>query len=142
MGIRFAISKKFNIAFVFCEGQFTAQEYFRAMQSLHKQSSYRHGILKIVDLYSAEEEFDLTDMRESLAYNQKLADQGIALDHTVLLSNNDGMKSIVETMKLLSHGVSLQFDVFSTLEEAIEALGRSAQGQEISDLYEKLKNSK
>ena len=140
MGIRFAISKKFNLAFVLCEGEFTAQDYFRAMRALNKHPSYRHGMLKIVDLFSGTEDFQLEDMRESLAYNQKLSEQGLPIDHTVLLSNSDGIKQVVETIKLLSHNVSIKFDVFPTLEEAIDVLGLSTQGQEILNIYEKFKN--
>ena len=142
MGIRLAISKKFNIAFVLCEGEFTAQNYFKVMRELIKQPSYRHGMLKIVDLFSATEDFQLEDMREALAYNQKLVDQGLPIDHTVLLSNNDGIKQVAETMKLLSHNESIRFDVFPTLEEAIEVLGLSAQGPELLNLYDKFKNPK
>jgi hypothetical protein len=142
MSIRYVIDEELNIAFIFCEGKMTAQEYFKAMRALANEAGYQHGMLKIVDFYCVREDFHLSDMRESLAYNENLAEQGLALDHTVVLSHSDGVTHLVKTMKLLSQKVSLKFDVFSTLAEAISALGLSAHRQEILDFYRKSKTLK
>lgn len=133
MPIHYTINEKLNIAVILCEGSFLAQEYFAVMRTLAKEPNYKEGMLKIVDLYAAREEFDLADMRESLAYNESSVKAGRQLDHTVVLSYSRGVHEFVKTMKLLSGKTPIKFDAFTTLEEAITELGLSEQRQEILD---------
>ena len=139
MPIRYSISPELNIVFLFGEGRMTDVEYVHAAQAVLKDSAYKQGMIRIADLFSASEDFELRNIFSAIEYVEDNVKKGIAPDHTVLLSRSTGIHQIVQALKLLSTKVPLKLDVFDTLEDAIASLGLSEVRQAVIDYYNQTK---
>lgn len=121
------------------EGLVTGDEYFNAAEKASKDALRTWGMVTIIDILSAEADFELQDMRRAIEFNNQLSQKGLAPEPVAALTNSKGIFLIGETLKMLPSKIPIKFDTFNTLDDLITSLGLSEHRQEIIAFYNRCK---
>ena len=93
------------------------------------------GMITIVDLFGAVEDFHLEDLYETTRRIDKTADEGYVPGPIVLLSFSNGIHILVSTLMLLPSRVPFRMRAFHTLEDAVISLGMSGWREQIIQFW-------
>ncbi len=136
MPIRYCIHPELNMILYIGEGVVTAAEYFKTATIASQDPRRKWGMINIVDMLGAEEDFDLQDVRRAIEIGKSFFDRGLKLEPMAVLSYSTGVRLVADAVKLMSVDVKLEFEVYSSIEEMIEAMGYSSCKQELISFYE------
>lgn len=139
MPIRYCINPELNMILYIGEGVVTAAEYFKTANTASQDLRRRWGMVTVVDMLSAEEDFDLQDIRRAIDLGKGYLEQGLKLESVIVLSYSTGIRLVADAVKMMSVDVQLDFEVFTSIEEMIGALGYSDCKQEVVSFYERCK---
>ena len=121
------------------EGIVTGSEYFQAAKTASQDKLRKWGMVTIIDVLSAEVDFELKDMRFAIDINDNLSEKGLEPEEVAVLSHSKGIRLIADTLKLLPSNSAIKLEVFNTVEDLISSLGFSEQKQEFLEFYNKHK---
>ena len=96
-------------------------------------------MVTVIDVFSAETDFELKDMRFAIDFNDKLSEKGLEPEEVAILTHSKGIRLIADTIKLLPSNSAIKLEVFNTVEDLISSLGFSEQKQEFLEFYNKHK---
>ena len=119
------------------KGIVTGSEYFQAAEAASQDKLRKWGMATIIDVFSAEADFDLKDMRFAIDFNDKLSEKGLEPERVAILTRSKGIRLIIDTMKLLPSNLPIKIEVFNTVEDLVSSLGFSEQKQEFIEFYNK-----
>ncbi len=139
MPFHYHIHPALNIILMIGEGLVTGDEYFNAAEKASKDALRTWGMVTIIDILSAEADFELQDMRRAIEFNNQLSQKGLAPEPVAALTNSKGIFLIGETLKMLPSKIPIKFDTFNTLDDLITSLGLSEHRQEIIAFYNRCK---
>ena len=139
MTIRYYINPDLNIILYIGEKIVTGSEYFQAAKTASQDKLRKWGMVTIIDVLSAEVDFELKDMRFAIDINDNLSEKGLESEEVAVLSHSKGIRLIADTLKLLSSNSAIKLEVFNTVEDLISSLGFSEQEQEFLEFYNKHK---
>jgi hypothetical protein len=133
MSVRYKINSELGIAFIFCEGLFTDVEFFKVMRLMYADKSYRPEMHRLVDLFSASEDFSsLDEIRSNIKHRDKTFGENIQFGNTILLTLS---KSISLFINVLDTDFKIKYSAVESLGEAISILSLQDKEQEIIDFY-------
>jgi hypothetical protein len=136
MPVHYDISPALNMVLFICEGPVTGSELFQASELATNDHRFRHGMFIAIDLFSANDRFELTDIQGAVAQMNGTAEKGYERGKIVVLSRSTGVHLLVEMINLLPSKVELNLQAFQTLEAAIDSLGLSASKKEIIQFWQ------
>ena len=139
MTIRYYINPDLNIILYVGEKIVTGSEYFQAAKTASQDKLRKWGMVTIIDVLSAEVDFELKDMRFAIDINDNLSEKGLEPEEVAVLSHSKGIRLIADTLKLLPSNSAIKLEVFNTVEDLISSLGFSEQKQEFLEFYNKHK---
>lgn len=139
MTIRYYINPDLNIILYVGEKIVTGSEYFQAAKTASQDKLRKWGMVTIIDVLSAEVDFELKDMRFAIDFNDKLSEKGLEPEEVAVLTHSKGIRLIADTLKLLPSNSAIKLEVFNTVEDLISSLGFSEQKQEFLEFYNKHK---
>lgn len=139
MPIRYNINPELNIVLFFGEGLMTGSEFFKAAGLAGHDERRKWGMITIVDVLSAETDFEVEDMHHVIDFTNNLSEKGVEPEQVAVLTHSMGIQLIANTMKLFPSKVPIKFDVFSTLDELITSLGFLEKKREFMQFYNKSK---
>ncbi len=139
MAIRYYINPDLNIILYVGEKIVTGSEYFQAAKTASQDKLRKWGMVTIIDVLSAEVDFELKDMRFAIDINDTLSEKGLEPEKVAVLTRSKGIRLIADTMKLLPSNLPIKIEVFNTVEDLISSLGFSEQKQEFIEFYNKHK---
>lgn len=139
MPLRYHINPELNIVLLIGEGLVTGAEYFKTAENASLDKLRTWGMVTIIDILSAETDFELQDMRRAIEFTNNLSQKGLDPEQVVALTNSKSIFLIGETLKMLPSKISIKFDVFNTLDDLISSLGLSERRQEITTFYNQCK---
>jgi hypothetical protein len=139
MPFRYHINSELNIILIIGEGLVTGSEYFKVAEIASQDKLRKWGMVTIVDLLSAELDFELKDIRRVIEFTNNLTLKGFEPEEVAALASSKGIHLIGETLKLLSGNVPVKISVFTTLDELISSLGLSEHKQELVSFYNRCK---
>lgn len=139
MTFRYHIHPELNIILMVGEGLVTGDEYFNTAEKASKDALRTWGMITIIDILSAEADFELKDMRRAIEFNNQLSQQGLAPEPVAALTNSKSIFLIGETLKMLPSKTPIKFDTFNTLDDLITSLGLSEHRQAITAFYNRCK---
>jgi hypothetical protein len=133
MPVRYSINPELGIVFIFCEGLFTDVEFFKVARIMYADKSYRPEMHRLVDLFSASEDFSsLDEIRSNIKYRDKAFGENIQFGNTILLTLS---KSISLFINVLDTDFKIKYYAVASLGEAISLLGLQDKEQDIIDFY-------
>jgi hypothetical protein len=133
MSVYYNINFEYGIVFIFCEGLFTDVEFFKVMRIMYADKSYRPEMHRLVDLFSASEDFSSSDeIRSNIKHRDKIFDENVQFGNTVLLTSS---KSISLFINVLETDFKIKYYAVESLGEAISLLGLQDRKKEIIDFY-------
>jgi len=131
MPVRYSINPELGIVFIFCEGLFTDVEFFKVMRIMYADKSYRPEMHRIVDLFSASEDFStLDEIRSNIKHRDKIMNDNVKFGRTIVLTHS---KSITLFINVLEMDSKIKYSAVTSLDEAISLLGFQDRKQEIID---------
>ena len=137
MPVRYSINPELGIVFIFCEGLFTDVEFFKVMRIMYAHKSYRPQMHRLVDLFSASEDFSSMDeIRSNIKHRDKIFDENVQFGNTILLTYS---KSISLFINALETDFKIKYYAVASLGKAISLLGFQDREQEIIDFYNQSK---
>ena len=137
MPVRYSINPELGIVFIFCEGLFTDVEFFKVMRIMYADKSYRPEMHRLVDLFSASEDFSSMDeIRSNIKHRDKIFDENVQFGNTILLTYS---KSISLFINALETDFKIKYYAVASLGKAIPLLGFQDREQEIIDFYNQSK---
>ena len=139
MTIRYYINPDLNIILYVGEKIVTGSEYFQAAKTASQDKLRKWGMVTIIDVLSAEVDFELKDMRFAIDINDNLSEKGLEPEEVAILTHSKGIRLIADTIKLLPSNSAIKLEVFNTVEDLISSLGFSEQKQEFLEFYNKHK---
>lgn len=135
MPIRYNISPELNIILYIGEGLITGTEFFKAAELAKYDERRKWGMITIIDIFSAEADFDLEDMHFVINFTNNLSQKGLEPEQVIVLSHSKGIRLIGDTIKLMSNKAPVKVDVFSTLDDLVSSLFISESKQEFIQFY-------
>jgi hypothetical protein len=142
MPIRYYISPELNIILYIGEEVMTSSEYFEAAAFASRDEHRRWGMVTIIDILSAEADFELQDIHGVISFANNLHQQGLEPEQIIVLTLSTGIYLASETIKMLPSEVPIKLDVVSTLDDLISSLGFSVRKQEFIQFYNESKFEK
>ena len=140
MSVRYNINSELGIVFVFCEGLVSDVEYFKVIKSMYADKTYRSGMHRIVDFFSASEDLSSLDgIRSVVKYQEEVAGKDLRFEHIVLLSYSKGLALFVSNINSMIVNAKMKYSATDSLDEAISLLGLQDRKQEIIDFYNRSK---
>ena len=139
MPIRYYISPELNIILFIGKGLITGSEYFKAAETASQDKLRKWGMVTVIDVLSAEIDFDLQDIKRAIAFNNALPENGLEPEQVIALTESKSMHFVGEAMKALSNMIPIKFEVVDTLDELISLLQISEHKQEFFSFYNKCK---
>ncbi len=131
MPVRYTINSELGIAFIVCEGIFTDVDFFKVMRIMYADKSYRPEMHRIVDLFSASEDFStLDEIRSNIKHRDKIMNDNVKFGRTIVLTHS---KSITLFINVLEMDSKIKYSAVTSLDEAISLLGFQDRKQEIID---------
>ena len=141
MSVRYNINSEIGIVFVFCEGVVSDVEYFKVIKSMYADKTYRSGMHRIVDFFSASEDLSSLDgIRSVVKYQEEVAGKDLQFEHIILLSRSKGIALFVNSINSIIVNAKMKYSVTDSIDEAISLLGFQDRKQEIIDFYYRSKH--
>ena len=142
MPVRYHISPELNIVLYICEGLTTGSEYFDAAETASHDALRQWGMVTIVDLFAAEVDFHLQDLRRVVEFTDSLAQRGLEPEPVIALTHSKGILLAGEALKLFPSKLPVKFDVLDTVDDLIDAYGYAGHRQEFLSFYNECKQKK
>ena len=140
MSVRYNINSELGIVFVFCQGEVSDVEYFKVIKSMYADKTYRSGMHRIVDFFSASEDLSSLDgIRSVVKYQEEVAGKDLQFEHIVLLSYSKGVAFFVNNINSMIVNAKMKYSATDSLDEAISLLSLQDRKQEIIDFYNRSK---
>ena len=139
MPIRYYINPELNIILFIAKELITGSEYFKAAETASQDKLRKWGMVTVIDVLSAEIDFDLQDIKRAIAFNNALPENGLEPEQVIALTESKSMHFVGEAMKALSNKIPIKFEVVGTLDELISLLKISEHKQEFISFYNKCK---
>ena len=136
MPIHYNINSQLNMLIFVCTGSVTAAEFFQTADMVYSDARRKTGLITIVDLFSAVENFHLKDIYDAIKRIEKSAERGFGAGPMVLLSRSTGIHVLADTFQLLPSKAGFKMKAFHTMEDAIKWLGCSEFKQEIMEFWQ------
>lgn len=135
MAIRYYINPELNLILYIGDKIVTGSEYFKAAETAAHDKLRKWGMVTIIDILSAETDFDLQDIKRAIAFNDKLPEYGMEPEEVIALTQSKGVRLIGETLKLLPSITPVKFEVVGTLDELITLLNMQEYRHEFISFY-------
>ena len=136
MPIRYDISPTLNMLIFVCKGPVTAAEFFQTADMIFFDARRKPGLITIVDLFSAMENFHLQDIYDAIKRMEKSKVRGFEAGPIVLLSRSTGIHVLADTFQLLPSKAGFKMKAFHTMEDAIKWLDCLELKQEIIEFWQ------
>ncbi|MBP6178167.1 MAG: hypothetical protein KA473_06360 [Anaerolineales bacterium] len=142
MPIRCYINPEFNLILFIGDGLVTGSDYFKAAEIASQDKLRKWGMVTIVDLLSAETDFELQDMRFAIEFTNNLSRKKLEPEQVIALTSSKAIHLISDSLKLLPSKVPVKLDLLNSVDELISFLGISERKQEFMAFYDQCKNGK
>lgn len=87
MPVRYSINPELEIVFIFCEGVVSDIYFFKVMKSMYADKSYHPEMHRLVDFFSASEDFSsLDEIRSNIKHRDKITNDNIQFGRTIVLT--------------------------------------------------------
>ena len=137
MSVRYSINPELGIVFIFCEGVVSDVYFFKVMKSMYAEKAYRPEMHRLVDFFSASEDFSsLDEIRSNIKHRDKIANGNIQFGRTIVLTHS---KSMILFMNALEIDSKINYSAATSLDKAITLLGFQDKKQEVIDFYNQSK---
>jgi len=140
MSICYNINPELNMLIYICEGLITPTEFFKMADTAFLDTRRKLGMLMVIDILSAEVDFELKDMHYVIDVTNDMAAQGLESDSIAILTQSKGMHFVGEAMKFLPSKAKLKINMFDTLDDAITSFGLLEFRQEVIQFWEESKS--
>ena len=131
MPVHYNINSELKMVIYFCSGLVSGADIFKTADKVFRDKRRVPGLITIIDFLSAVENIHLGELQEAIRRIESSAERGFVPGPIVILSHSRGLQILVDTINLLPHKVSFQFDIVHTLEAAISLLGLLDSKQEV-----------
>jgi len=135
MPIKYFINTEFNIILFIGNQILTGVEYFKAANQAYHDEKRKWGMTTIIDVLSAEADFEVNDMHIAIKFANELAKKGVKPEPVIILTYSKGIRLATEAIKLLPSKVPIVVDVVSNIDDLISALGFSERREEFLTFY-------
>jgi len=142
MPIHYHINPELNLILFIGEGLVTGSDYFKTAEIASQDKLRKWGMVTIVDLLSAETDFELQDMRFAIEFTNSLSRKSLEPEQVIAITSSKAIKLISDSLKLLPSKVPIKLDLVETIDELISFLGITEQRQDFLIFYESCKNGK
>ena len=136
MPVHYNITTALNMIIFVCQGFVSGPELFEASDLAQSDQRFQYGMIILIDLLSAADNFELKDVRVAIQRMNNTAEQGHARADIVLLSMNTRIKFLVNTMHLMPNKVPLKIKICLTFDQAIDSLGLGESKAEIVQFWD------
>ncbi len=131
MTICYNISPELNMVMYVCRGLVNGADIFKTADIVFRDERRRPGMITMIDLFYAVENFYLEDLHASIKRIERALEEGIVPEPIVLLSRSKGIHLWAETIQMLPSKVPFQMKAFDSMDEAIVWMDLSALQGEI-----------
>ena len=131
MPVHYHISPELKLVIYICRGSVRGADIFKASDRVFRDKRRVPSLRTIIDFLSATENVQLGELQEAVRRIESSAEQGFAPGPIVILSQSRNMQILVDTINLMTHKVTFQINMVSSLEAAISLLGLSESKEEI-----------
>ena len=135
MPVHYNISPELDMILFVCKGLIKGPEIFGVADLLRDDPRFHYGMLVVVDLFAAADEFELEDILVGIGRMNETTKKGYKCANIVLLSVSTGMNLLVDALQLSSE-VPLNITVCPSLDQAIDRLGMSRSRADIVKFWE------
>lgn len=142
MTVRYNISPELNMVIYICSGEVTGSEILKTADIAYLDKRRRHGMITVTDLFDAEVDFELDDLKSFLHWTEAMKGRGFEPEQIVMLTQNKGLILTCNALNLLSVDIVLKLSAFYSLDEAIAALNLLDSQDEIIQFWKESKLSK
>ena len=136
MPIRYNISPELNMLIIVGRGAVTSAEFFQTADSIFSDPHRKPGLITMIDLFAAVEDFHLKDIYEAIKRMEKSSERGFEPGPVVLLSRSTGIHVLSDTFNLLGGRARFKMKAFHTMEDAIKWLDLLDMQQEITQFWQ------
>jgi hypothetical protein len=139
MPFNYKIEPDLNLICYVGTGLCTGAELLKIEREAFHDTLRTSGMKIIVDIQSAEMDIDLQDIRDLIALNKQLMQEGHVLEMTALITHNKFFQTLGDAIQLLADGIPLKMGIFHTMQDAIQWLGLSESENQIIQIRDTLK---
>lgn len=138
MPVRYSINPELGIVFIFCEGEVSDIYFFKVMKNMYADKSYRPEMHRLVDFFSASEDFSsLDEIRANIKHRDKITNDNVQFGRTIILTHSKSMTLFINALEIDS---KINYSAVVSLGEAITLLGFQDKKQEVIDFYNQSKD--
>ena len=140
MSICYNISPELNMLIYICKGLITPAEFFNMTNTASLDTRRKHGMMTVIDILSAEVDFELKDMHYVIDLTNDMAAKGLEPESIVVLTQSKGMHLVGEAMESLPSKAKLKLNMLYSLDDVITSFGLSEFRQEVIQFWEESKS--
>ena len=138
MPVRYSINPELGIVFIFCEGVVSDVYFFKVMKNMYAEKSYRPEMHRLVEFFSASEDFSsLDEIRSNIKHRDKITNDNVQFGRTIVLTYSESMTLFMNALEIDS---KINYSAATSLDEAITLLGFQDKKQEVINFYNQSKD--
>lgn len=139
MSLCYKISPELNMILYIGRGHSTPSDFFELEKAAFLRYPRQCGMITLVDALELCTSFDLNDIHQFIANIARMAKNGMEPGPYIMLTRDQGLHLLADAAQLLAGKVELKARMYTTIEEAILALGLSDHRGEIIRLWQECK---
>jgi|GEM_PF-1528418 len=141
MPVLYDINPSLNLIIYFAAGTITSAEFFETANIARRDRRLKEDTRVLIDFFSARLELTPSDLKLALRERQKMAEEGLELGQTAVITKSSGMKLLADALQLMSAN-AYHLGIFHNMHDALRWLELAEKEQEATQFWEDTKNGK